>query len=115
MKTFNPNHNNYSNTNANNSLPHFASKFILDFPCIITNDLVQVQKDYLLVDFLENGSLNVKTVKFMHAFLRGNVLVINIISIEQKKLLQRFYIIDNDICDWVLMDKDVFEPETDKK
>ena len=46
-------------------LQKFASAFIIQAPCIICKDkLVKVGDTYDLVDFLDNGGLNVTCCKF---------------------------------------------------
>lgn len=88
-------------------LQKFASAFIIPAPCIICEDkLVKVGDTYDLVDFLDNGDLDVRSVKFMNAYMRGYDVIIVVLDMKAGELIKRRHRLDNGIlpCNWVLTD-----------
>jgi hypothetical protein len=98
---------NCSHTPVNGGLQKFASAFIIPIPCVLCEDkLVKVGDTYDLVDFLDNGELYVRSVKFMNAYMRGYVVVIVVLDMKAGELIKRRHRLNNDIlpCNWVLTD-----------
>lgn len=86
---------------------HTIDKFLLCFPCIITNDnIVDVGGLYDLLDFGDNGEIVFATVKFLEAYKTGNKVTIVGLDIKTGDLLKRSHCYNNDAlaCNWVLTD-----------
>ena len=91
-------------TPVTGGLQKFASAFIIQAPCIICKDkLVKVGDTYDLVDFLDNGGLNVRAVKFMNAYLRGYNVIIVVLDMKNGELITRKHRLNNDIlpCNFI--------------
>jgi len=96
-----------SSTKAPNGFQHTTDKYLLCFPCIITIDnIVDVGGLYDLVDFGDNGEINVTKVKFLEAYTTGYRVTIVVLNIKTGEILKRSHRIDNDTlpCHWVLTD-----------
>lgn len=102
----------------NSTLQSFKSAFVvpIGFKCIICKDnIVKVADLYDLIDFGDRGKIYPKKVRFLNMYLKGYTLTIVLLDLKAGEMLTRSHRIDNDICNWVLMDVDVFNPKTDKK
>lgn len=82
-----------------------ARGFIITDPSIICNhQLVIVADEYCLVEFLNGGDINVRTVTFVNAFQEGLKLKIFVLDLKTNELFQYIHSINNSITDWVLTD-----------
>jgi hypothetical protein len=79
--------------------------YIITDPSIIcSHQLIIVSDDYCLVEFLNGGDINVRTVKFINALQEGLKLKIFVLDLKTNELLQYVHSINNSITDWVLTD-----------
>ncbi|AHW61439.1 hypothetical protein SAMN05444285_106108 [Draconibacterium orientale] len=89
--------------------------FILDYDCIMTNDsqIVNVLSHYLLVEFEDGGKIKYRTVMFWHALVKDGYLKIIVYDINKQVIITRLHNIDktNSICNWVLLDKNIFKDD----
>ena len=103
-------------TMVSDKFQYFVGGFRIDLPCvIIKKQMVYVQELYVLIDFLDNGGLNVRKVRFWHAFLKGRMVTIVLLDLNSGELLKRSHRLNNDTlpCDWVLVTDDIFKSNTD--
>jgi hypothetical protein len=106
---------NYPNTPVNRGLQHLENAYIIPAPCIISHDkIVEVQGIYDLVDFLDNGEIVAKKVKFFDAYVIGYKVTIVILDTKTGELLKRSHRLNNASipCDWVLTDLFYRMPES---
>ncbi len=106
------------NTLTTEKFLHLKGFFVIDYSCIFTeNKIVRVQEEYDLLDFLDNGNLNERPVRFWTAILKGYNLKIIVLDTKTGELLHRSHRLDNeDIpCDWLLIEKDYFYPKNSDK
>ena len=103
-----------TNTLTSKKFLHLNGFFVIDAPCIFCeNKIIRVQEKYDLLDFLDNGHLSERTLKFWYAVLKGYTLKIILLDTKTGKLLHRTHRMDNDSipCDWLLIEKDYFNPD----
>jgi hypothetical protein len=101
---------------ASTKFHHFAGGFLLPIPCIICdNNIVYVGDLYDLLDFLDNGGLNFRTVRFFHAYMKGNIVTIVVLDLKSGELLKRSHRLNNDTlpCDWVLVEENLFQSKSE--
>jgi hypothetical protein len=91
---------------------HFVGGFVLPIPCILCeNNIVYVQDEYDLIDFLDNYGINLRKVRFWHAYLKGNMVTIVVLDLKSGELLKRSHRLNDNVlpCDWVLVKDDIFD------
>lgn len=106
---------NCPDTPLNRGLQHYESTVKIPIPCVICDDkIVEVQGIYDLVDFLDNGEIVVKKVKFFDAYVIGYKVTIVILDTKTGELLKRSHRLNNASipCDWVLTDLFYRMPES---
>ena len=104
----------YPNTLVVDKFLHLDGFFYLNYECIFTdNKIVKPLKYYDLIEFLDDGSIVVKHVKFYHAVLKNDVLKIICLQPSTQKILHRCHVVndDNIPCDWLLLPKDYFKDD----
>ena len=88
---------------------HFDGGFLIDLPCIITDNHTLLAQDlYDLVDFLDNGGFYIRTVRFCNAYIKGYQVTLVLLDLKSGELLKRSHRINNETipCDWVLTQDD---------
>ncbi len=82
-----------------------AKGFIInDSSIICSHQLVIVSNEYCLVEFLNGGEINVRTVTFVNALQEGLKLKIFVLDLKTNELILYIHSINNSITDWVLTD-----------
>lgn len=87
--------------------------YILDYECIVTKfQLVDVLKEYSLVEFMDDFGIRDRTVMFWHASIVDGELKIIVYDIVNKDIVIKTQEISEDVlCDWFLYDKEVLNDE----
>lgn len=95
-------------------LQSFKSAYVIpsSLKCFISSEeIARVGKVFDLVDFSNDGGIKYRRISFLRAYLNGYTLIFVLLDIKARKILNRSQRIDNDVCDFVIMDTDVFEPK----
>jgi hypothetical protein len=98
---------NCPDTPLNRGLQHYESTVKIPIPCVICDDkIVEVQGIYDLVDFLDNGEIVVKKIKFWTVYQNGFTVTIVVLELKSGELLKRSHRLNNANipCNWVLTD-----------
>lgn len=102
---------------SDNQLQSFKSAFVvpIGFPCInCKENILNVGDLYDLIDFLDNGEIFVRTVRFLNAYLQGYKLTIVVLDLNAGELVTRYHRMNIQTlpCSWLLMDSNVFNPKS---
>ncbi len=95
---------------------HFVGGFVIDLPCIKTdNQTLFVHDLYSLYDFKNKGVYE-RTVKFFDAYLKGYVVTIVVQDLESGELFKRKHRLNISSlpCNWMLTDIDFLDPTRKK-
>jgi hypothetical protein len=105
-----------TSTEASAGFQHFVGGFVLPIPCILCeNNIVYVQDEYDLIDFFDKGRINVRTVRFWHAYLKGYHVTLILLDLKSGELLKRSHRLNDNVlpCDWVLVKDDIFDSKSE--
>ncbi|MFO7827861.1 MAG: hypothetical protein R6V23_04520 [Bacteroidales bacterium] len=115
MKTQQPISDNNLSIKPALELQSFKSAYVILKSCecfISSEEIARTGKIYDLADFLKDGSINFRKVRFLRAYLTyvngGYTLIFVLLHIKARKIIKRSQRIDNDVCDFVIMDTTVF-------
>ena len=77
------------------------------------NQIVHLQDQYQLVDFIEGGNIQFREVVFWHALIKDNYLKIVVYDIINKTVIQRLHDLTKPQyhCDWFLIEDGFFEED----
>ena len=101
-------------TVASNYFHHFVGGYFIGLPCILCdNQTVFLHDIYYLIDFINNGGIIERAVKFFDAYRTGYIVTIVVLDLESGELMKRKHRLNNETisCDWVLMDTDHLDPK----
>lgn len=104
-------------TAASDGFHHYVGGYVISMPCILCNNkTVFVHDIYTLIDFIDNGKIVERIVKFFEAYRTGYVVTIVILDLESGELVKRKHRLNNDAlpCDWILMSTDYLKSEDNK-
>ena len=69
-------------TAASDGFHHYVGGYVIGLPCILTtNNTLLVHDIYTLVDFIDNGGIVERIVKFFDAYRTGYVVTIVILDL----------------------------------
>jgi hypothetical protein len=103
-------------TNCTTGFHHFVGGFVINLPCIKTdNSTLFVHDLYSLYDFKNKGVYE-RTVRFFDAYLKGYVVTIVVQDLESGELFKRKHRLNISSlpCDWMLTDTDFLDPTIKK-
>ena len=107
MSTHEPIINHFTNSGTTKVLKHLANAFQITLPCVLCLDkLVKVREIYSLLDFDDLGGILNHTVLFWYGYQTGFVVTIVVLELKTGELLKRSHRIDNDVCNWVIIEYD---------
>ncbi len=104
----------YPNPNYQHIFESGKGYFFIDDDCIITkNQIVNVMDYYQLIEFLDDGDVQIREVVFWHAGIEGNHLKIVVYDNHNKVLIKKIHDLnrpryDND---WFLLEEQEFEKD----
>lgn len=105
-------------TAASDGFHHYVGGYVISMPCILTdkNKTVIIHEIYTLIDFIDNGGIVERIVKFFDAYRTGYVVTIVVLDLESGELVKRKHRLNNDSlpCNWVLMSTDYLKSEDNK-
>ncbi len=99
-------------------LQHLENAFVIPAPCILSQDkIVKVRDIYDLIDFDDNGGINIHNVQFWTAYQNGFTVTIVVLELKSGELLKRSHRLNNDSipCDWALIEFDFLNRMPDSK
>ena len=95
----------------------FDGGYRINMPCIKTDDnnALYTYDLYSLYDFKNKGVFE-RTVKFYHAYLKGYVVTLVLLDLDNGELLKRKHRLNISSlpCDWMLTNTDFLDPTRQK-
>lgn len=83
----------------------FITAYVIVDPCVITeHQILKSMHVYDLVDFLDDGEIELKVVRFLNANKIDNTLKITVVDLKTKVVMQRSKFINGGACNWVVTD-----------
>ena len=83
----------------------FIIAYVIVDPCVITeHQILKSMHVYDLVDFLDDGEIELKEVKFINANKVDDTLKITVVDLKTKVVMQRSKLINGGACNWVVTD-----------
>lgn len=104
----------FPNTLVTSRFLHLDGFFVIDSECIFCeNKAVFVQDIYDLVEFRDDGGIDLRNVRFWTANLKEDILKIVVYDTESKQLLHRTHPFNDESipCDWLLVEKNYFNKD----
>ena len=93
-----------------------SDSFFINSTCIMAeNQIITLDKNYLLFDYYPNNRLKIIPIKLMKAFNVQNVLVIQALNMLTGEIIVRAVLLTEDElkCLWTLVDMDYFKQKMD--
>lgn len=104
-------------TAASGGFHHYVGGYVIGLPCVLCdNKAVIIHEIYSLLDFIDNGGIVERNVKFFDAYRTGYIVTIVVLDLESGELIKRKHHLNNNElpCDWVLMETDYLNPKDNK-
>ena len=114
MKSELLNPNAFPNTLVKEKFLHLENCFYANFECIMTeNNIINILQFYDLIEFRDDGGIDIRNVKFWTAIMKNDILKIIVFDLESRRVLHRTHCTNDDKipCDWILMAKDYLEED----
>ena len=108
------NQDDFPNTLVTSKFLHLDGFFVIDSECIFCeNKAVFVQDIYDLIEFIDDGGIVLRDVKFRTAILKDDILTIVVYDTDAKRVLHRTHPFNDESvpCDWLLVEKNYFHDD----
>ena len=88
--------------------------FVIDSPCIFCEKkIVRAKEKYDLIEFIDDGGIVLRNIRFRTAVLKDDILEIVVYDIDANQVLHRSHRFNDESvgCSWLLVEKNYFNAD----